>query len=43
MRLILTNDHFTGPTYPNLLGPSTALFQPGVLTGIQNPQVTLRL
>jgi hypothetical protein len=25
------------PNYANLLGPSTALFQPGVLNGVQNP------
>jgi hypothetical protein len=40
--LINTNDYFTGPTYANLLGPSSALFQPGQLTGVANPQITLR-
>jgi len=37
-----TNHYFTGPTYANLLGPSSGLFQPGVLTGVANPQITLR-
>ncbi len=37
-----TNDYFTGPTYAALLGPSSALFQPGVLNGDTNPQITLR-
>jgi Carboxypeptidase regulatory-like domain len=40
--LINTNNYFTGPTYQALLGPSSALFQPGVLTGDTNPQITLR-
>ncbi len=37
-----TSDYFTGPTYAALLGPSSALFQPGQLTGDTNPQITLR-
>jgi len=37
-----TNDTYTSPTYASLLGPSTQLFQPGQLTGVQNPQVSLR-
>ncbi|HKS82408.1 MAG TPA: carboxypeptidase-like regulatory domain-containing protein [Candidatus Acidoferrales bacterium] len=37
-----TNNYFTGPTFANLLGPSSGLFQPGVLSGISNPQITLR-
>lgn len=36
-----TNNYFTSPTFPNLLGPSTALFQPGQLNGISNPQISL--
>jgi len=28
------------PDYANLLGPSTALFQPGVLNGVANPTLT---
>ncbi len=37
-----TNNYFTGPTYADLLGPSSALFQPGTLNGVANPQITLR-
>ena len=37
-----TNNYFTGPTFANLLGPSSGLFQPGVLTGVTDPQITLR-
>jgi hypothetical protein len=37
-----TNDYFTGPTYADLLGPSSALFQPGQLNGHASPQITLR-
>ena len=37
-----TNHYFTGPTFTDLLGPSSALFQPGQLTGDPNPQITLR-
>jgi len=40
--LVNTNNYFTGPTYANLLGPSTALFQPGTLNGVSDPQITLR-
>jgi hypothetical protein len=37
-----TNNYWTSPTYANLLGPSSGLFQPGTLTGVQNPVITLR-
>lgn len=37
-----TNNTYTGPTYADLLGPSTQLFQPGVLNGNLNPQIILR-
>jgi hypothetical protein len=37
-----TNDTYTNPTLANLLGPSTHLFHPGQLNGVQNPQVSLR-
>jgi len=37
-----TNDTYTSPTYSNLLGPSSQLFQPGQLNGVLNPQVSLR-
>jgi hypothetical protein len=37
-----TNHYFTGPTFTDLLGPSSALFQPGQLTGDSNPQIALR-
>jgi len=37
-----TNDYYTGPTYAALLGPSSALFQPGTLNGDTNPEITLR-
>lgn len=37
-----TNDMYTSPTYADLLGPSKALFAPGNLNGVLNPQVTLR-
>lgn len=40
--IINTSNYFTGPTYAALLGPSSALFQPGQLTGDTNPQITLR-
>jgi len=36
------NDVYSGPTIEHLFGPSTALFQPGVLNGVANPQVFLR-
>ncbi|MDE3137051.1 MAG: carboxypeptidase regulatory-like domain-containing protein, partial [Acidobacteriota bacterium] len=32
---------WTGPSYADLLGPSTGLFQPGVLNGNMNPQINL--
>lgn len=37
-----TNNTYANPTYADLLGPSTQLFQPGNLNGILNPQVELR-
>jgi hypothetical protein len=37
-----TNGLWTGPTISDLFGPSTALFQPGVLSANQNPQIHLR-
>ena len=37
-----TNNLFTSPTYADLIGPSAGLFQPGVLTGVQNPQIEVR-
>jgi hypothetical protein len=40
--LLNTDDYFTGPTFADLLGPSTALFQPGTLNGVANPQIELR-
>lgn len=36
-----TNGIYASPTLQNLYGPSTALFQPGTLDGIANPQVDL--
>jgi hypothetical protein len=37
-----TNDTYTNPTFASLLGPSGALFQPGTLNGVANPQISLR-
>ncbi|HBY61259.1 MAG TPA: hypothetical protein DEH78_15675 [Solibacterales bacterium] len=37
-----TNGTYTSPTFEHLLGPSTGLFQPGVLNGVANPQIFLR-
>ena len=37
-----TNKFATNPTFSDLLGPSTAEFQPGQLGGNLNPQVALR-
>ena len=37
-----TNDVYSGPTPADLLGPSTAPFQPGRLNGVANPQILLR-
>jgi hypothetical protein len=37
-----TNDVYSGPTVPDLFGPSTAVFQPGVLNGVADPQILLR-
>jgi hypothetical protein len=36
------NEVYSGPEVPDLFGPSTAPFQPGVLNGVQNPQILLR-
>src|SRR5262249_61904629 len=32
----------TSPTVADLYGPSTRLFTPGLLNGVQNPQIQLR-
>src|SRR5215831_15142851 len=37
-----TNNYFTSPTLSDLFGPSTGLFQPGVLNGNPNPVLQLR-
>jgi hypothetical protein len=37
-----TNGIYTSPTVADLLGPSSAPFQPGVFTGVQNPQIYQR-
>jgi outer membrane receptor protein involved in Fe transport len=36
------NGIYTSPTLANLYGPSTALFQPGSLNGVADPQIDLR-
>jgi hypothetical protein len=36
-----TNDTYTAPTADNLLGPSTAPFQPGVLNGPATPSIVV--
>lgn len=36
------NEVYSSPTPEHLLGPSVAPFQPGVLTGVRDPQVELR-
>jgi len=36
------NEVYSSPTPADLIGPSTAPFQPGVLNGVQNPQVLLQ-
>ena len=36
------NDVYSGPEIAGILGPSTAVFQPGVLNGDPNPQIYLR-
>jgi hypothetical protein len=36
------NNVYSGPTVEHLFGPSTAVFQPGVLNGVANPQIELR-
>jgi hypothetical protein len=40
--LTSTDNYWTSPTFANLLGPSSALFQPGTLNGVQNPAILLR-
>lgn len=40
--LLNTDDYFSSPTLADLYGPSTKLFQPGVLNGDLNPQLALR-
>jgi hypothetical protein len=37
-----TNDVYSGPTVADLYGPSTGIFQPGVLDGVSDPQIYLR-
>jgi len=36
------NDVYSGPTVADLYGPSTAVFQPGTLNGVADPQIYLR-
>jgi hypothetical protein len=40
--LTSTDNYWTSPDYANLLGPSSGLFQPGTLNGVQNPAILLR-
>jgi len=40
--LVNTNNYFNSPTIRDLYGPSSALFQPGVLNGNPNPVLQLR-
>jgi len=40
--LVNTNGYFNSPTIQDLYGPSTALFQPGILNGNANPVLQLR-
>jgi hypothetical protein len=40
--LVNTDNYFNSPTIRDLYGPSTALFQPGVLNGNPNPILQLR-
>ena len=40
--LVNTDNYFNSPTIQDLYGPSTALFQPGVLNGNPNPILQLR-
>jgi hypothetical protein len=35
-----SNDIYTSPPFDHILGPSAALFQPGTLGGVPDPQVT---
>ena len=36
------NEVYSGPTIEHLIGPSTAVFQPGTLNGVADPQIFLR-
>jgi hypothetical protein len=36
------NEAYSAPTVADLFGPSTAVFQPGVLNGVADPQIHLR-
>jgi hypothetical protein len=36
-----TNAEYFSATYPNLLGPSGGLFQPGTVNGVQNPYIAV--
>jgi hypothetical protein len=40
--LTSTDNYWTSPDYADLLGPSSGLFQPGTLNGVQNPAIELR-
>jgi hypothetical protein len=40
--LVNTDNYFSSPDLANFFGPSTALFQPGQLNGVANPQLQLR-
>ena len=40
--LTSTDNYWTSPTFASLLGPSSGLFQPGTLNGVQNPAILLR-
>lgn len=40
--VVNSSNFFTSPDLANLYGPSTALFQPGQLNGIADPQIQLR-
>ncbi|HKS82409.1 MAG TPA: carboxypeptidase-like regulatory domain-containing protein [Candidatus Acidoferrales bacterium] len=40
--LLNTDNYFSSPDIPNFYGPSAALFQPGQLNGVANPQLQLR-
>jgi hypothetical protein len=40
--MVNANDVYSGPSVADLFGPSTAVFQPGALDGVANPQIVLR-